>query len=171
MPLPKQRCSCCGKLLTRQTVLAHSRGGGLQTNKAQFAQLHSGALPIQSSSQPRPPVTAAEPPRKRRRVTGSHDTLQAPNLDFSVNISPDLDGGISQNCDEDMEYARQTRRRVTVEDVTDEEDSDSDSSDSDSTVSDLDDEDDDWVTAAEWMNDDFEKALDDCGALHCILGL
>lgn len=27
MPLPKQICSCCSKLLTRQTVLAHSGGG------------------------------------------------------------------------------------------------------------------------------------------------
>lgn len=176
MPLPKQICSCCGKLLTRQTILAHSRGGGLQINKAQFAQLHSGILPIQSTSQPRPPVTAAEPPRKRRRLAGSHDDLHAPDINFSVtNIGSNLDGSTSQNRDDsDMEYERQTRRRVTVEDVTDEEDSglcDSDSSDSDSCTPELDDDDEesDWVTAAEWTNTDFEKALDDCGALCHIL--
>lgn len=173
MPMPKELCSCCGKFLTRKTVLAHSGGGGLQTNKAQFVQLHHGILPIQSTSQPRHPLAAAGPPHKRRHVDGLHNALQATDIDFSMmSINPNLDGGTSQNHEEDdMEYKHQTHCHVTVEDVTDEDSrsSDSDSSDLDSHVFDLEDEDDNWVSAAEWINEDFEKALDDFGALPCIL--
>lgn len=182
MPAQKEICPCCGKSLCRKTILAHSRGGGLQIHRAQLAQLHHGILPAQSTAQPRPPVTTAEPPRKRRRGYRSlsasvpadlagPSTSQLSTPPETADLSTDMNGGHTQHNEEDIEYVRETRRRVTVEDVTDVEDgglSERDSSDSDF-ESDSRGEDDDWMSAAEWMNVDFEKSLEDCGALLNIL--